>query len=97
MNEPDPDPEHSREALHAAALALRCPRCGVEPGVSCIWSATRLAGRHYLDGLHAERLSLAAGGPAKMNTRRRPPRGWGQRRADPTLRVRRLNDDEQVA
>lgn len=78
-------PEH--KALHDAALAILCPRCGAKPRIPC-------QGYHgrFMVGLHAERLAAAEGLPSKENREHSGRRTYLQGRADPELRVRR--DDE---
>lgn len=82
---PTLDPE-DREAIHAAARELKCPRCGAGPRLAC--QNTR--GR-FMEGYHAERLSLAAGGPGKEDRLHWGYRQPMQRRADPSIRVTRID------
>lgn len=73
--------------LHERALAMRCPICGSDAGVSC------KNGSRFIASLHAERLAAAQGLAWKANTQDHWRREFQQRRADPKLRVRRVDDD----
>lgn len=85
------------QELRAQALALRCPRCGANAGVSCAMNPSARKRIHYAEGVHPERLAAAEGLAGKENRQRTPRRGWGQRRADPELRVRRIEDEDEQA
>ena len=71
--------------VRAAALALPCPRCGSDPGVSCVDQAGR-----FIPALHAGRKSLAVGGGAAIAGRIGP-----RHRADG--RVGRREEGERAA
>jgi hypothetical protein len=86
MSLPDPD---DHEQVRAAARELKCPRCGSAPQHACQNSRGRI-----MQGLHAERLSAAVGGPSKENRPHPGYRQYLQRQADPTLRV--MHADEAV-
>jgi hypothetical protein len=87
------DPENHEEA-RAAALAIRCPRCGSGPGMACQSSRGQiLPGLNDRPGIHPERRSAAIGGPVRENREHPGRRQYLQSHADPTLRVSHPDGD----
>jgi len=77
-------------AVCLRAIELRCPRCGSMPGVACRTSRSE----RFMEGMHAERLSVADGGPGSEQRDAGSRRQWGQGRANPQVDMRPISDDE---
>lgn len=76
------------EGLKQAAAKVACPRCGSAPGMSC----RNFYGR-FVEAMHGERLAVSLGLPGKENRQTLLRRAPGQGRMDPTVRVRRIEDE----
>jgi hypothetical protein len=80
--------EPTTEEIHELARAIMCPRCGSGPYVACIGYHGQIKTRGY----HAERLSVAVGGPASERRQSAVRRTPGQGRVDGTVEARRVDD-----
>ncbi|MGI8729696.1 MAG: hypothetical protein ACR2LK_06830 [Solirubrobacteraceae bacterium] len=86
---PKLDPEG--EARIAAAKVLPCPKCRTEAHAPCQHRG------QFQTGLCPERLAEAEGVDWRNKGDQLWRLGWGQRRADPELRFRRVDDEENAA
>jgi hypothetical protein len=75
------------DSFKSRALAVRCPLCASDPGVSC------RRGRKFLEEPHAVRV-YAAEGREWQRVPNPGRRQFQQRRADPTITIRRMDDED---